>query len=88
MKAIKSVAVVGAAAGLLAAGAGVAVAHDGDNEQVENDGVRGVAVGSPGVGSGNLTQFVDTIQTNACGNTTSEIGSILNPAFGNNCSNS
>jgi ChpA-C len=78
MKAIKGLALVGAATGLLAAGAGAAAA-DSD--------VIGKAVGSPGVDSGNLYQTVTTTQTNACGNTTSSGASILNPAFGNSCAN-
>lgn len=96
MKAIKSIAVLGAAAGVLVAGAGAAAAYDGNvlersgkRLHIGNDsGAQGAAIGSPGVGSGNLTQVVTTAQTNACGNATSAAAGILNPSFGNSCTNS
>ncbi|MER7761140.1 chaplin [Streptomyces sp. NPDC097619] len=47
---------------------------------------QGLALGSPGVGSGNLIQVPIHIPVNACGNTVSVIG-LLNPAFGNTCVN-
>ncbi|MGH3310697.1 MAG: chaplin [Streptomyces sp.] len=78
MKAIKSVAVVGAAAGLLIGGAGVAAA---------NDGAQGAAIGSPGAISGNVTQVVTNLQANLCGNSTNIIVGFLNPTFGNACVN-
>lgn len=59
---------------LIAAGAGVASAtgaHAG-----------GHAVGSPGVGSGNVVQVPVHVPVNAVGNTVNVIGA-LNPAFGN-----
>lgn len=113
MKAIKSIAVVGVAAGMLAAGAGVATAHDGGKAKgheeksrhhkkahkndsikvvkkvtyVEDDSVKGAALGSPGFGSGNLTQVVTTPQTNACGLTTNALGGVLNSSFANRCEN-
>ncbi|MFE1287424.1 chaplin [Streptomyces sp. NPDC058751] len=49
-------------------------------------GAQGVAVGSPGVLSGNVVQIPISIPVNACGNTVSVIG-LLNPAFGNTCVN-
>jgi hypothetical protein len=134
MKAIKSVAIVGAAAGLLIAGAGAAVAHDGkahdgkahdkghygkahedkahedkghygkahdkahqDSETKvysskktvvsDEDTVRGVAIGSPGTGSGNVVQTITNTPTNVCNNPIIGAGGILNPSFGNNCIN-
>ncbi|MER5971954.1 chaplin [Streptomyces sp. NPDC002055] len=111
MKAIKSIAVVGVAAGMLAAGAGAASAHEGDKAKhddksrhaskahkkstkvvkkrvyIEDDSVKGSAFGSPGYLSGNVTQAVTGLDTNACGNTTDLGAGILNPAFGNTCVN-
>ena len=85
MKAIKSIAVVGAAAaGLVAVGTGAAVAG---GHHSENRGAQGAAIGSPGAASGLLTQAVTSAQTNACGNATSAAAGILNPAFGNSCVN-
>jgi ChpA-C len=46
----------------------------------------GVAVGSPGVMSGNVVQFPVHMPTNLCGNTTNFFA-LLNPAFGNTCVN-
>ncbi|MEU6814949.1 chaplin [Streptomyces sp. NPDC046860] len=44
------------------------------------------AVGSPGVGSGNVVQVPVNIPVNLCGNTINVVG-LLNPAFGNTCAN-
>lgn len=64
--------------GLVAAGAGVAVA---------DSGAQGAAVGSPGVLSGNVIQVPVNIPINLCGNTINVVG-LLNPAVGNVCLNS
>ncbi len=47
---------------------------------------HGVAANSPGVGSGNAVQVPVELPVNACGNTIDVIG-LLNPAYGNDCSN-
>ncbi|MFE4828804.1 chaplin [Streptomyces sp. NPDC056672] len=47
---------------------------------------EGVAVGSPGVLSGNVLQLPINVPINLCGNTIDVIG-VLNPAFGNVCVN-
>ncbi len=47
-------------------------------------GAGAVAVGSPGVISGNAIQIPVSVPINLCGNTIDIIG-ILNPAFGNTC---
>ncbi|MGW6742610.1 chaplin [Streptomyces sp. NPDC055025] len=47
---------------------------------------EGVAVGSPGVLSGNVLQIPIHVPINLCGNTIDVIG-VLNPAFGNVCFN-
>ncbi|MEY9849900.1 chaplin [Streptacidiphilus sp. MAP5-3] len=73
----RGLAVTVAAAGLLAAGAGVAAASSTAN---------GSATNSPGFLSGNLVQVPVHIPVNVCGNTVSVIG-LLNPAFGNKCAN-
>ncbi|WP_430479927.1 chaplin [Streptomyces sp. P11-1] len=73
----KAAAVTMIAGGLIAAGAGAASAagHSGAD-------AHGVAVGSPGVASGNLAQVPVHVPVNAVGNTVNVIG-LLNPAFGN-----
>ncbi|MET9361765.1 chaplin [Streptomyces sp. NPDC006632] len=48
---------------------------------------EGAAIGSPGVGSGNVIQVPIHIPVNFCGNTIGA-GAALNPAFGNTCVNS
>ncbi|GHA62257.1 small membrane protein [Streptomyces tauricus] len=73
----KIVAAAAATGGLVLAGAGLAVA---------DAGAQGAAVGSPGVLSGNVVQAPIHIPVNVCGNTVSVIG-LLNPAFGNTCTN-
>ncbi|MBF9068101.1 chaplin [Streptacidiphilus fuscans] len=73
----RGLAVTVAAAGLLAAGAGVAAASSTAN---------GTAANSPGFLSGNLVQVPVHVPVNVCGNTVSVIG-LLNPAFGNKCAN-
>ncbi|MCB5164214.1 chaplin [Streptomyces bambusae] len=73
----KAAAVTAAAGSVLAAGAGLAVA---------DAGAHGAAIGSPGVGSGNVVQVPVHVPVNVCGNAISVIG-LLNPAFGNNCAN-
>ncbi|KJS60437.1 chaplin [Streptomyces rubellomurinus] len=75
---IKKTAAVGAAVvGIVAAGAGTAMA---------SSGAEGVAAGSPGVISGNQVQIPVHIPVNLCGNTIDVVG-LLNPAFGNHCTN-
>ena len=73
----KVVAAAAITGGLVMAGAGLAVA---------DSGAHGVAVGSPGVVSGNVIQVPVHVPVNVCGNTISVIG-LLNPTFGNFCFN-
>ncbi|KUL72718.1 MULTISPECIES: chaplin ChpH [unclassified Streptomyces] len=73
----KVVAAAAATGGLVLAGAGLAVA---------DSGAQGAAVHSPGLVSGNVIQAPIHIPVNVCGNTVSVIG-LLNPAFGNTCTN-
>ncbi|CAM5319464.1 MULTISPECIES: chaplin ChpH [Streptomyces] len=73
----KVVAAAAATGGLVLAGAGLAVA---------DSGAQGAAVHSPGIVSGNVIQAPIHIPVNVCGNTVSVIG-LLNPAFGNTCTN-
>ncbi|MGW7418213.1 chaplin [Streptomyces sp. NPDC054863] len=72
----KAAAITLVAGGLIAAGAGAASATGHGAE------ANGKAIGSPGVGSGNLVQAPVHIPVNAVGNTVSVIGA-LNPAFAN-----
>ncbi|MFJ1703312.1 chaplin [Kitasatospora sp. NBC_00374] len=75
---VKKVAAVGAAVvGIVAAGAGSAMA---------SSSAEGVTAGSPGVLSGNQAQVPVHIPVNVCGNSVDIIG-LLNPAFGNSCAN-
>ncbi|MFF9509092.1 chaplin ChpH [Streptomyces sp. NPDC014724] len=73
----KVVAAAAVTGGLVLAGAGMAVA---------DSGAQGAAVGSPGVISGNTVQAPVHVPVNACGNTISVVG-LLNPTFGNTCTN-
>ncbi|WP_323748914.1 chaplin [Streptomyces sp. PR69] len=75
---------VTAGAALLMGGAGAATAHD-DGSGAH---AKGVAVGSPGVLSGNLIQVPVHVPVNVCGNTVNILIGIANPAFGNTCINS
>ncbi|MFD9474815.1 chaplin [Streptomyces goshikiensis] len=74
---LKSAALALAAGAVVVGGASMASA---------DAGAQGVAIGSPGVLSGNLIQVPIHIPVNACGNSVSVIG-LLNPAFGNTCVN-
>ncbi|WP_127356103.1 chaplin [Actinacidiphila soli] len=73
----KVVAAAAVTGGLVAAGAGVAVA---------DSNAQAAAIGSPGVLSGNVIQVPVHIPVNLCGNTINIIG-LLNPAIGNTCFN-
>lgn len=74
---LKSAALALAAGALVFGGASVATA----------DAVaEGVAVGSPGVLSGNVIQIPVHIPINVCGNSINVIG-LINPAVGNTCIN-
>ncbi|MFF3863493.1 chaplin family protein [Streptomyces sp. NPDC002209] len=66
-----------AAGGVLALGGGYAHADSGASGHTAN---------SPGLLSGNTVQAPVDAPVNACGNTVSVVG-LLNPAFGNRCSN-
>ncbi|WP_037668223.1 chaplin [Streptomyces griseus] len=76
----KAAAVAMVAGGLVAAGAGMASATD------SGAWADGKAVGSPGVGSGNVVQAPVHIPVNVSGNSVNVIG-VLNPAFGNTALN-
>ncbi|MET9252405.1 chaplin [Streptomyces sp. NPDC048182] len=69
----------------VALGAG-AVVLSGTGLAMADAGAEGAAVGSPGVASGNVVQVPLNVPVNLCGNTINVIG-LLNPAFGNACSN-
>jgi hypothetical protein len=73
----KVVAAAAVTGGLVAAGAGVAVA---------DSNAQAAAIGSPGVLSGNVIQVPVHIPVNLCGNTINIFG-LLNPAIGNKCFN-
>lgn len=61
----------------VAGGAGIAAA---------SSGAEGAATNSPGVLSGNVVQVPVHVPVNVCGNTV-DIIALLNPAFGNTCTN-
>jgi hypothetical protein len=71
----KAAALTMVAGSLVAAGAGVASATNGAHAD-------GLAVNSPGVGSGNLVQAPVHVPVNVVGNTVNVVGA-LNPAFAN-----
>ncbi|MET7284460.1 chaplin [Streptomyces sp. NPDC005573] len=66
--------------------AGAILALGGAVPAFADSGAEGVAVGSPGVLSGNVVQIPVHIPVNVCGNSIDVIG-LLNPAFGNACVN-
>ncbi|WP_330261137.1 chaplin [Streptomyces sp. NBC_00539] len=74
---LKSVAMALAAGALVVGGASVASA---------DANAEGIAVGSPGVLSGNVVQIPIHIPINVCGNSINIIGA-LNPAGGTVCVN-
>lgn len=74
---VKSVAMVGTSAAVVVMGAGVSSA---------DSHADGKATHSPGVLSGNLIQVPVHVPVNVCGNTVNVVG-VLNPAFGNHCTN-
>ena len=63
------------------------IALTGAGSAVADATSTGSAVGSPGFLSGNMIQIPVHIPVNLCGNTINVIA-LLNPAFGNHCSNS
>ncbi|MFJ8583034.1 chaplin [Streptomyces sp. NPDC093595] len=75
----KAAAITMVAGGLVAAAAGAASATSGAH-------AGGAAIGSPGVGSGNLIQAPVHVPVNVTGNSVNVIGA-LNPAFGNASAN-
>jgi Small secreted domain (DUF320). len=75
----KVAAVTFATVGLIAAGAGSAMA---------SSHAEGSAIGSPGAVSGNVIQVPVSVPVNVCGNTVNVLIAALNPAFGNVCINS
>ncbi|WP_251017115.1 chaplin, partial [Streptomyces sp. ISL-1] len=74
----KGLITMAAAGGVLALGGSYAYA---------DAGATGNASNSPGVASGNTVQLPLHVPVNACGNTVNVVG-LLNPAGGNQCSNS
>ncbi|MFC3577666.1 chaplin [Streptomyces yaanensis] len=52
-----------------------------------DSGADGAAANSPGVLSGNVIQVPVHVPVNACGNSVNVLA-LLNPAFGNACTNS
>lgn len=66
--------------------AGAILALGGAAPAFADAGAEGVAVGSPGVLSGNVVQVPIHIPINVCGNSVNVIA-LLNPTFGNACVN-
>ncbi|MER6127657.1 chaplin [Streptomyces sp. NPDC001795] len=73
----KSLALTTVAAAALAGTAGIAAA---------DAGASGASTGSPGVVAGNTAQAPIHVPVGACGNSADVVG-LLNPAFGNACTN-
>ena len=72
-------------AAVLAGMTGAVVLLAGGVASADN-GPVGVATNSPGVLSGNVVQVPVNVDANACGNTINLVG-LLDPAFGNVCTN-
>ncbi|MEV6054245.1 chaplin [Streptomyces sp. NPDC052107] len=73
----KGLVLTSVAAAAVAGAAGIAAA---------DSGASGAASNSPGVLSGNVVQVPVHVPVNVCGDTVDVIG-LLNPAFGNTCTN-
>ncbi|MER6065544.1 chaplin [Streptomyces sp. NPDC001792] len=73
----KGLVLTSVAAAAVAGAAGIAAA---------DSGASGAATNSPGVLSGNVVQVPVHVPVNVCGNTVDVIG-LLNPTFGNTCTN-
>ncbi|MFJ6462632.1 chaplin [Streptomyces sp. NPDC091387] len=71
---------------IAAVAAGTLMAMGAAGTAFADAGAEGVAVGSPGVLSGNVIQVPIHIPINLCGNTVNVVG-LLNPSFGNTCVN-
>lgn len=66
--------------------AGAILALGGAAPAFADAGAEGAAVNSPGFLSGNVVQVPVHVPINVCGNTGNFIA-LLNPAFGNHCTN-
>ncbi|MBD0711677.1 MULTISPECIES: chaplin [unclassified Streptomyces] len=66
--------------------AGIIMAMGAASPAFADAGAEGLAVGSPGVLSGNVVQVPIHVPINICGNSVNIIA-LLNPAFGNTCIN-
>jgi ChpA-C len=66
--------------------AGLLMAFGAASPAMADAGVGALAVGSPGVLSGNVVQVPIHIPVNVCGNSVN-IFAALNPTFGNKCVN-
>jgi ChpA-C len=86
--AIAAIAAIAAFAAFAALAAAAAPASAAAHSAVTRDdsGAVGVAVGSPGVISGNVVQVPVHVPVEICGNSVDVVG-LLNPTFGNTCVN-
>ncbi|RDG34787.1 chaplin [Streptomyces corynorhini] len=66
--------------------AGMVLALGAAAPAMADAGAEGIAVGSPGVLSGNVVQIPVHVPVNVCGNSIGIIA-LLNPSFGNACVN-
>ena len=73
--------------GIVLTAIAVGLALTGASSAVADSTATGSAANSPGFLSGNVIQVPIHIPINLCGNSIGVI-SLLNPAFGNHCSNS
>ncbi|MFJ9411787.1 chaplin [Streptomyces sp. NPDC101393] len=69
-----------------AVAAGTLMAVGAATPAFADSGAKATAKNSPGVISGNVVQIPVHVPVNVCGNTVDVIG-VLNPAFGNTCTN-
>lgn len=88
---VKAVALTAAAGAAVLGTAGGALAHDNDrgfghHRHHGGASAEAVAIGSPGILSGNIVQVPINVPINVCGNSINVIG-LLNPAAGNTCVN-
>ncbi|MFJ9863377.1 chaplin [Streptomyces sp. NPDC101165] len=74
------------AKGLVLTSAAIAAVAGGAGVAAADSGALGTAADSPGVASGNVVEVPVHVPVNVCGDTVDVIG-LLNPAFGNHCTN-
>ncbi|MFJ8671429.1 MULTISPECIES: chaplin [unclassified Streptomyces] len=83
---VRTVAMGAASCAMVVGAAGIATASDGGHHHKKGAHAKASASRSPGVLSGNVIQIPIHVPVNVCGNSVNLLA-LLNPAFGNKCTN-